>query len=136
MGALGLGLRRLQIGAEMARALDDAAADGQPLRLEAQQRRLDVVRGKRIGQRQRVVAGLRHAGADMRPRHERRIADDGDAAERHARRLQVVDRLQHRLVHQPRDGAELRRHQPLGGGAHRGDVLLAGSAAAGSRANA
>ena len=35
VGALLRGLRRLQIGAEMARALDDAAADGQPLRLEA-----------------------------------------------------------------------------------------------------
>ena len=35
----------------MARALDDAAADGQPLRLEATQRRLDIVRGERIGQR-------------------------------------------------------------------------------------
>ena len=107
----------------MARPLDDAAADRQPLRLEAQQRRLDVVGGDGVGQRGGVLAGLRHAGADMRPRHEGRVADDGDAAERHARRLQIVDRLQHRLVHQPRDGAELRRDQPLGGGAHGGDVL-------------
>ena len=59
----------------MARALDDAAADRQPLRLEAQERRLDVVRGERIGQRGGVVAGLRHAGADMRPRDEGRVAD-------------------------------------------------------------
>ena len=61
----------------------------------------------------------------MRPRDEGRIADDGDAAERHARRLQVVDRLQDRLVHQPHDGAELRRHQPLGRRAHLGDRLAA-----------
>ena len=48
VGALLVGLRRLQIGAEMARALDDAAADRQPLRLEFHERRLDVVRRDRV----------------------------------------------------------------------------------------
>ena len=57
----------------------------------------------------------------MRPRDERRIADDRDAAEGHARRRQVVDRLQDRLVDQPHHRAELRRQQPLGGRAHRVD---------------
>ena len=124
VGAFLVGLRRLQIGAEMAGALDDAAADGQPLRLEFEKRRLDLVRRDRVRKGGRVLAGLRHAGADMRSRHERGVADDRDAAERHARGFQVVDRLQHRLVHQPRDDAKLRRHQPLGRGAHRGDMFL------------
>ena len=42
----------------MARALDDAAADGQPLRLEFHERRLDVVRRDRVRQSRRVLAGL------------------------------------------------------------------------------
>ncbi len=51
----------------------------------------------------------------MRPRDESRIADDRDPAERHARRSQIVDRLQDRLVHQPHHCAELRRQLPLRG---------------------
>ena len=72
----------------------------------------------------------------MRARHEGRVAEDRDAAERHARRFQIVDRLQDRLVDQPHDLAELRRHQPLGVGAHLGDRLARGSAAAESRSRA
>ena len=37
--------------------------------------------------------------------------------------FEIVDRLQDRLVDQPHDLAELRRQQPLGGRAHRGDRL-------------
>ena len=37
------GLRRLQIGAEMAGALDDAPVDGKPLRFEMPQRARDVL---------------------------------------------------------------------------------------------
>src|SRR5262249_23134482 len=42
-GALRGGLGRLQVGAEVTGALDDAASDRQPLRLEASQRWLDLV---------------------------------------------------------------------------------------------
>ena len=58
----------------------------------------DVVRGiERLGERQRVLGRLRHASADMRARHERGIAQDGDPAEGHARHCEIVDRLQERL---------------------------------------
>ena len=96
----------------------------------------DIVDRERRHQRRRIVRRLGHAGRDMRPRHERGIADDRDAAERHARRFEIVDRLQDRFVDQPHDRAELRRQQPLGGGAHVRRSPRAGSAAAGSRSRA
>ena len=85
-GALFGGLRRLQIGAEVARALDDFSVLRQPLRLEAAQRRLDVVAVERLRERRRIVGRLGDAGGDMRPRHESGIADDGDRA-----RMQAAD---------------------------------------------
>ena len=80
---------------------------------------------KRLGQRRGIVRRLRDAGRHMRARDEGRIADDRDPAERHARRFEIVDRLQDRLLDQPHDLAELRRQQPLGIGAHFGDRLAA-----------
>ena len=72
----------------------------------------------------------------MRPCDERRIAHDRDPAECHARRFQIVDRLQDRLVDQPHDLPELRGDQPLGIGTHLGDRLTADQAAAGSISHA
>ena len=40
----------------------------------------------------------------------------GNPAECHPRRLEIIDRLQHRFGHQPRNDAHLRRDQALGGG--------------------
>ena len=95
---LGGGLRGLQIGAEVPRALDDASADRQALRFESSQRRHDLVEVERRRQCCCIVRRLGDAGRDVGPRDERRVADDGDAPERHARRLEIVDRLQDRLV--------------------------------------
>ena len=110
----------------MARALDDAVILGEPRRLVALERACDIgFRLQRRHQRGRVVRRLRHAGRHVRARHECRIAEDRHPAERHVRRLQIVDRLQDRLLDQPHDLAELRRQQPLGIGAHFGDRLAA-----------
>ena len=102
-------LRRLQIGAKVPRAFDDLAADRQPLRLEAQKRRFHLIRVKGPGQRGRIVGRLGNARRHMRPRDERRIADDRHSPEGKTRALEIVDRLQHGLVDQPHDGAKLRR---------------------------
>src|SRR5580658_4440831 len=101
------GLRRLQIGAEMARALDDLASLRQALGLETAQRRLDVVAVERLRQRRRIVGGLRHAGGDMGPRHEGGVAENSNPAEGELRAFQIVDRLQDRLVDQADDLAKL-----------------------------
>ena len=86
------------------------------------QRRLDVVRARRASASASASSQAFDTPAPTCGRATKAASPMiGDAAERHARRFQIVDRLQHRLVHQPRDGAELRRHQPLGGGAHRRD---------------
>ena len=82
-------------------ALDDAAADADALGLERPQGRLDLrVPVERRGEGDRVVRRLGDAGADMRARDERGVADERDAAERHRRRLEVVDRLQEGLLGQ------------------------------------
>ena len=73
----------------MARALDDAVIVRQPRRLETLERRGDIALAPNgLGQRRRVVRRLRHAGRHMRARDKCRVADDRDAAERHARRFQ------------------------------------------------
>src|SRR6266545_234756 len=87
------GLRGLQVGAKVARALDDALSDRQALRLEASQSRLDLLDLERRNQGRGVVRRLRNAGGDMRSRDEGRVADDRDPAECHARRLKIIDRL-------------------------------------------
>src|SRR5580658_2605628 len=56
-GALFGGLCCLQIGAEVACALDDLASLRQALRLEGAQRGFDVVAVERLRQRRRVVGG-------------------------------------------------------------------------------
>ena len=53
---------------------------------------------KRLRQRLRVVAGLGHAEAHMRARIGGGIADHGDAAEHDARRGEIVDRRDERLL--------------------------------------
>jgi hypothetical protein len=76
-GALLRGLRRLQIGAEVPRALDDFLIVRQPLCLEAAQTRLDVIAIERLRQRRSIVSSLGHPRGDVGPRHEGRIANDG-----------------------------------------------------------
>src|SRR6266487_2842284 len=117
-GTLLGGLRGLQVGAKVARALDDAPSDRQALRLEASQCRLDLLDLERRRQCRGVVSRLGNAGCDMRSRDEGRVANDRDSAECHARRLEIIDRLQDRLVDQAHHLAKLRREQPLGGRAH------------------
>ena len=103
-------------------ALDDAAADADALGLERPQRRLDLrVPVERRGEGDRVVRRLGDAGADMRARDERGVADERDAAERHRRRLEVVDRLQEGLLGQPNQRPELRRQHLFGVRPHFGD---------------
>ena len=97
-GALFGGLRRLQIGAEVAGAFDDFSVLRQALRFEAAQRGLDVLGIERLRERRRIVGRLGNAGGDMGPRDEGRIADDRDPAEGEPRAFQIVDRLQDRLV--------------------------------------
>ncbi len=76
----------------------------------ALERGLDVLLFlKRFGQRGRIVRRLGNAGRHMRPRDEGRIAHDRDPAKCHARRFQIVDRLQDRLFDQPHDLPELGR---------------------------
>src|SRR4029079_11730456 len=53
-------LRSLQIGAEMAGALADAATQRHPLALEAPQRRLDVAVSQRRHKRLRIIGRLGH----------------------------------------------------------------------------
>jgi hypothetical protein len=93
----------------MPRPLDDAIALRQALRLETAQPGFDVVAVDRRSERRRVVGRLGHSGRDMGPRHEGRIADDGDPAECEAPARQIVNRLQDRLLDQPHDVAQLRR---------------------------
>src|SRR6476660_7503975 len=76
-GAFLARLRRLQIGAEMARALDYAPADRQPLRRKLPQRALHVIDVERSRQCGGIVCRLGDAGGDMRARDKCRIADDG-----------------------------------------------------------
>ena len=54
----------------MARALDDAAADRQPPRLELRQSRYDSVVSHGVRQYRRVIGGLRNPGCDMGPGDE------------------------------------------------------------------
>src|SRR5262249_6417299 len=85
--ALFRGLRRLQVGAEMASALDDTASDRDTFCIELPQRWNDRPCFQRCCQRSRVVSRLRHARGHMRACNECRIADDCDSAERHSRRF-------------------------------------------------
>ncbi len=90
---------RLQISAEMPGALDHLPSDRQPFRFELQQSGGDIgVLVQRIHQRLRIARSLCDTTADMRPRDERRIADDGNTAKGDTLRLQIEDRLQQRLI--------------------------------------
>src|SRR5215218_9250996 len=114
----------LQISAEMSRALDDAAADGQPRSLKVLQRRFDVRGFQSTRQGCGIARRFADAGADMRPRHKGRVPDDRHPAESHAWGFEVINWLQDRLLNRPHDLAALRREQPLGGCSHRRDRLL------------
>ena len=88
----------------MSAAADDTLTIGQPLGTVGRQCGIDIVVARQvIGQRPSIARRFGRAHADMRPRHEGRIADQRDAADNHGRGLQVDDRLQQRL-------ARLRHH--------------------------
>ena len=77
----------LQIGAQVPRALDDAAPDRHALGLELLERRFDLSTGERLRQRGSVVHRLGNARRDMRARHEGRIAELEDKLSR----AEVID---------------------------------------------
>ena len=86
----------LDEGAEPPAKPHRIASDRQPRALVALERGCDRCRCRRgIGRARGVLAGLEHADADVRPRHERGVADERDAVEADARRFDVVDRLHH-----------------------------------------
>ena len=80
-------------------AADDALTISQPLGAVGRQCGIDIVVARQvIGQSPSIARRFGCAHADMRPRHEGRIADQRDAADYHRRGLQVDDRLQQRLA--------------------------------------
>src|ERR1700716_4351699 len=84
-----------QTAPEITSEIDGSPPDGYAFCREAAQTRVDIARlGERGGQRVRVGYGLVDAGADMRPRHERRVPDQRNASAGHALGFEVVDRLQ------------------------------------------
>src|ERR1700741_213655 len=89
-------LRGLEIGAEVARSLDDFFVLWQSLPLKTAQRWLDILGVQRLGKRCRIVGRLGDSGGDMRPRHKGRIADNRHPSKGEVRTLEVVDRLQDR----------------------------------------
>src|ERR1700730_19130208 len=91
-------LRRLQVSAEMPRALDNAIVLRQTFLLITAERGRDVAAIERLRQRCGIVGGFRYAGADMRARDERRIADQRHPTESQSRAGEIVDRLQQRLI--------------------------------------
>ena len=121
--ALGIGLEvRLHIGAEMARPCDDAHPRQNAGVLILLQCGFGIrVCVERLRERERVFSSLRNTRADMRARHESRIAEDCHAAKRHVRHFEIVNRLQKRLGTQADHLVELRRQHPFGIQAHRGD---------------
>src|SRR2546421_11959 len=87
-------------GAEIATAPDDPFAEPAPLAIVARERRVEIAARRRDGVREaeRIECCLRHPGTDVRPGHERGIAQDCHASEYHPRRGEVVDRLEERLL--------------------------------------
>jgi len=71
------------------------AAERTLLRLVAGERRGEIAGGaQRAGEARGVERRLGDAGAEMGTRHEGGIAHERDAAERNARRFEIVDRLE------------------------------------------
>ncbi len=133
-GALLGGLGGLQIGAEMARALDDALADRQPRGLEARERRRDLA-ARRSAAASAAASSAALATPAATCGRATKAASPMIATRPNAMRgrFEIVDRLQDRLVDQSHDLAELRRAAiaPQPRASRRSP--RAGSAAAGSR---
>ncbi len=110
----------------MSRARDDCGAEAGAGSVVLPERFPDVVRGtKRIGQRHGIAARLGDAHTDVRARHERGIAHQRDPAEHQLRGLDVVDRLEERLLREPDHLCELGREQRVGVVPHASDHLPA-----------
>ena len=93
----------------MARSLDDFFVLRQSLRLESAECRLDIVGVQRFGKRRGIIRRFGNSGSDMWPRHKGGVTDNRHLSKSEMWALEVVDRLQDRLLDQPDDGAELRR---------------------------
>ena len=83
----------------------------------------------------RVLGRLGHPGRHMGPGQERGIAQEGDASDRHAGRLDIVDRLQERSRGLSDHLLELRRQQGRRGRAQLRDDLASHQLGAESRAH-
>ena len=75
---------------------------------------IDVSFGKLIGQRAGVLCGFGDTGADMRARHESRVAHQHDTTERHARSFEIKDGGKNRLLNAGDQFGKLRRQQCAG----------------------
>ena len=111
--------RRRDGGAHAARLRDERGAEGSLLPFVTCETAL-YGRGarKRLGEAHHVERCLGDAHADVRPRDERRIADQRDAALHGVPGLEIEYRLEERLLGDLHERRDLRREERAGVGTH------------------
>jgi len=107
-----------EVEPEFAAAVDNGTVDFDAGALEYSQSGGNVFNLlQRRGQDHGVFGGFGHAGGDVRAADERSVSDEGDAANGHARRFDIVDGLKKRLGREFDGALELRREKFFRGAA-------------------